>query len=194
VRRRRAYLVFAGAGFATCLAFWSVVTNVVENGAMAPLPYLPLFNPLDITQALVLFVLVRYRRVLSSAPSRWPTALLAALGFIWVNAVLLRTLNQWAGIPFDWVALGESTLVQTSLSICWTVIAVVTMRVAVIRSSRPAWLAAATLLGGVIAKLFLVDLSHSGTIERIVSFVGVALLIMAAGYFSPLPPDAGKRP
>jgi len=41
--------------------------------------------------------------------------------------------------------------------------------------------------------LFLVDLSHVGTIERIVSFVGVGLLMLVIGYFSPLPPSAEKQ-
>jgi uncharacterized membrane protein len=40
--------------------------------------------------------------------------------------------------------------------------------------------------------LFLVDLSHIGTIERIVSFVGVGLLMLVIGYFSPLPPAQGE--
>ena len=53
---------------------------------------------------------------------------------------------------------------------------------------RSVWLAGAGLLAVVIAKLFLIDLSHIGTIERIVSFVGVGLLMLVIGYFSPLPP------
>jgi uncharacterized membrane protein len=46
----------------------------------------------------------------------------------------------------------------------------------------------ATLLGVVIAKLFLVDLSRVGSIERIVSFLGVGLLMLVLGYLAPLPP------
>jgi uncharacterized membrane protein len=48
----------------------------------------------------------------------------------------------------------------------------------------------AALLVVVVAKLFLIDLSGVGTIERIVSFVGVGLLMLILGYFSPLPPAA----
>jgi uncharacterized membrane protein len=57
---------------------------------------------------------------------------------------------------------------------------------------RVVWLTGAGLLGVVIAKLFLVDLSHIGTIERIVSFVGVGLLMLVIGYFSPVPPAEGE--
>jgi uncharacterized membrane protein len=60
--------------------------------------------------------------------------------------------------------------------------------------ARVVWLTGAGLLSVVIAKLFLVDLSHIGTIERIVSFVGVGLLMLVIGYFSPLPPAAEDEP
>ena len=82
----------------------------------------------------------------------------------------------------------RSTLVETSISIFWTVIALTTMLVATRTHARIVWLTGAGLLGVVIAKLFLVDLSHVGTVERIISFVGVGLLMLIIGYFSPLPP------
>jgi uncharacterized membrane protein len=41
-----------------------------------------------------------------------------------------------------------------------------------------------------MTKLFLVDLSRIGSIERIVSFVGVGLLMLIVGYLSPIPPPA----
>ncbi|MBC8119662.1 MAG: DUF2339 domain-containing protein, partial [Burkholderiaceae bacterium] len=44
----------------------------------------------------------------------------------------------------------------------------------------------------VVVKLFFVDLSAQGTIERIVSFVGVGLLIMLIGYLAPVPPAAAR--
>jgi uncharacterized membrane protein len=37
-------------------------------------------------------------------------------------------------------------------------------------------------------KLFLIDLSHIGTVPRIVSFLGVGTLMLVLGYYSPLPP------
>ena len=56
------------------------------------------------------------------------------------------------------------------------------------RANRPLWLVGAGLLGAVVVKLFLVDLSGQGTIERIVSFVGAGLLILVIGYQAPVPP------
>jgi uncharacterized membrane protein len=50
----------------------------------------------------------------------------------------------------------------------------------------------AALLGVVVAKLFFVDLSNVGGLERIVSFVGVGLLMLAIGYLAPFPGEAGN--
>jgi uncharacterized membrane protein len=86
-----------------------------------------------------------------------------------------------------------STLVQTSLTIFWTLLALGTMLLAARQHRRAAWLAGAALLAVVVAKLFLVDLSRIGSIERIVSFVGVGLLMLVVGYFSPLPPVKEAR-
>jgi uncharacterized membrane protein len=53
---------------------------------------------------------------------------------------------------------------------------------------RTIWLAGAGLLAVVVIKLFLVDLSKTGTVARIVSFVGVGILLLVIGYLSPVPP------
>ena len=42
----------------------------------------------------------------------------------------------------------------------------------------------------VVVKLFFIDLSNIGGIERIVSFIGVGLLMLVIGYVSPVPPVA----
>jgi uncharacterized membrane protein len=78
--------------------------------------------------------------------------------------------------------------VQASFSILWTLLALGAMVVATRRALRPVWLAGAALMGVVVVKLFLVDLSGIGTVERIVSFIGVGLLMLVIGYFSPVPP------
>jgi uncharacterized membrane protein len=157
-----------------------------------------LLNALDLSQALVLAVLARFWVYLKSAElsshadvdERPLVGALAALGFVWLNAALVRTLHRWAGVPLELDAVISSTLVQTSLSIFWTILALTTMLVATRRASRPVWITGAALLGVTIVKLFVIDLSRVGTVERIVSFVGVGLLTLVIGYFSPLPPAA----
>ena len=58
------------------------------------------------------------------------------------------------------------------------------------RASRPLWMLGAALLAVVAAKLFLNDLGNSGTVARIVSFIGVGLLMLLIGFLSPIPPRA----
>jgi uncharacterized membrane protein len=64
------------------------------------------------------------------------------------------------------------------------------MLVATRRTARGVWVTGAVLLAVTIVKLFVVDLSRVGTVERIVSFIAVGLLTLVIGYFSPLPPAA----
>lgn len=199
---REAYMGVAAPGLALFLAMWSVKTNVSLPGDPYPLPFIPLLNPLDLAELFVLMVLLRFWLYLRSARlARYQGlkegrvfATLAVLSFVWLNAALLRTLHHWAGVPFDLQPMLRSTLVETSISIFWTVLALTTMLAATRTGARVVWLTGAGLLGVVIVKLFLVDLSHIGTIERIVSFVGVGLLMLVIGYFSPLPPAVEGEP
>ena len=201
-RNRDASLFITGVGVAVYLGGWSLLSNATSSGDSAPLPYVPLLNPLDLAQAFVLLILFRYWRFLRAVRSagfaridgRVPMPALAALTFIWLNAVLLRTLHQWFAVPFTFDRLMESTLVQSSLSIFWATLALAAMLVAARKQERVPWLVGATLMGVVIAKLFLVDLSRTGSVERIVSFVGVGLLMLIVGYYSPLPPAKDVDP
>jgi len=200
-RNRDTYLFIGGIGVALYLGAWSLWTDGTAGGS-APLPYLPLLNPVDLAQALVLLILTRYWRFLRTVRSEdfarlhkgIPIPALCTLAFLWLNAVLLRTLHHWFGIPFAVDAWVESTLVQTSVSIFWAVLALAAMLVATRKGQRLMWLVGAALLAVVIAKLFLVDLSQVGSIERIVSFLGVGILMLIVGYLSPLPPAEAAAP
>ena len=52
---------------------------------------------------------------------------------------------------------------------------------------RELWLIGAALIAVVVAKLFFVELNNRGGLERIVSFIGVGVLLLVVGYFAPLP-------
>ena len=58
---------------------------------------------------------------------------------------------------------------------------------------RMLWIAGAALMGVVVIKLFLVDLSNVGGVERIVSFIGVGMLMLLIGYLSPVPPRTARN-
>jgi len=191
---RDTYLMLVGLGLSIGLAAWSLAGNFLWEGNALPLPYAPLLNPLDVAEMLVLLVLLRHWLQLRGVHGfryiePWlPPAVLAALLFVWLNGVLLRSLHHWIGVPLRLQPLAASNVVQTCVSIFWSVLALISMLVASRKGLRPTWLAGATLLTVVIIKLFFIDLSSVGSIERIVSFVGVGLAMLVVGYFSPLPP------
>jgi uncharacterized membrane protein len=58
------------------------------------------------------------------------------------------------------------------------------------RADRMFWFIGGGLLAATVVKLFLFDLSHVTGIERIVSFIGIGLMLLLIGYFSSLPPKA----
>jgi uncharacterized membrane protein len=87
----------------------------------------------------------------------------------------------------------SSRLVQASFSILWTLLALGMMVAATRRAMRAVWLVGAGLMAVVVAKLFLVDLSGAGTVERIVSFIVVGLLMLIIGYLSPVPPKEESK-
>jgi hypothetical protein len=58
-RNRVAYLFVTGVGMVLYLGVWSLATNATSLGDTAPLPYVPVLNPLDLAQAFVLLILFR---------------------------------------------------------------------------------------------------------------------------------------
>ncbi|HEY3150605.1 MAG TPA: DUF2339 domain-containing protein [Candidatus Binatia bacterium] len=193
-----AYLLHGGILLAAFLWLWMVHVNFDSRGDPAPLPYLPLLNPLDLAQGAALLALYAWFRRLRAAPfapQLFQTAELAyvalgSIGFFWLNGILLRTVHHWAGVPFALDAMMRSMLVQASLSIFWSVLALCIMLWATHLRVRPLWLTGAGLMALVVVKLFFIDLSNIGGIERIVSFIGVGLLMLVIGYVSPVPPAA----
>ena len=198
--RERAYVVAGGTPIAIFLALWVLYANT-KDGDPFPLPYVPLLNPLDLALVAAFILIATWLRgaarhglqaQLESA--RNPIyALFAVGGFICVNGVLLRTVHHWTGLPFVLQPMLASQLVQASFSILWMLLALGAMVVATRRAIRPVWICGAALMGIVVAKLFLVDLSGIGTLERIVSFLGVGVLMLLIGYLSPVPPRAVVR-
>jgi uncharacterized membrane protein len=192
-RFERAYLLWGAAPLAALLWLWSLA-SAASDGNAAPLFYLPILNPLDVAQVLVFLAIALWmRRVALQKLVPEPLVIGYAVGatlFIWANAVLLRTLHHWAHVPYTPEGLGGSMLVQASLSMFWTVLALVVMVLATRRASRALWFTGGALLGVTVVKLFLFDLSRVTGVERIVSFIGIGVLLLLIGYLSPLPPKA----
>ena len=181
--------------------FLVVVWNLTQNGLMSPLPYLPILNPLDLTTGFSLLLGIEAFRLLSEEDKgleqpEWLAKVpwIASLaGYAWFNLMLLRSVAVYLHIPYQFEPLFDSQFVQTLLSLVWSGTALILMRMAAQRVLRKVWMLGALLLGIVVAKLFLVDLSNIGGLERVISFVGVGLLMLAIGYLAPFPTESGNE-
>jgi uncharacterized membrane protein len=193
-----AYYWYAAAPMAMLVFAGALLVSVLASGHAEPLPYIPFLNPIDLSIALALGGLVFWRRAVASAnpaPARavWVRSqrtlfALAGLAFIAINTVWLRIAHHFFGVDWDSVALFESFVVQTGYAILWTLLALAVMVLAHRRMQRGLWLAGAGLLGLVVIKLLLIDLSNAGGGERIITFIAVGVLMLVVGYFAPLPP------
>ncbi|HZZ95149.1 MAG TPA: DUF2339 domain-containing protein [Usitatibacter sp.] len=190
-----AYRVGAAAAFIVALIAWSLVANVTHDGRSDPLPYLPLVNALDLAHGLAILAVtscvMAWRRTGVAPPRDYAKPAIAIAGvvaFVWLNAILLRTIHHYADVPYVPGPMLESKLVQAALSIFWTVLALALMLYATRRSQRPMWVVGGALMAVVVVKLFVLDLSHVTGVERIVSFIAVGLLMLLVGYLAPVPP------
>jgi len=173
------------------LCLCSLLLNLTNSGSAEPLPYIPLLNPVDLVQIAFFLLLIDSLKLLPASLAiqrEHILILLAGLVFVWLTAVLIRSMHHFLEIRFDMSAMLRDTRVQTAISILWTLIGMGAMLFASRRSMRPLWIAGAALIGVVLVKMLFIDLDASGTVERIVSFLVVGALLVATGYFSPIPP------
>lgn len=199
----RAYWWGAAVPLAVLAYTGALLTALIAEGLTAPLPYVPLVNPVDLSVGLAIAALAGWRRMVAAAHvlpagaeplvERPALVLGALLGFAWLNAIWLRTAHHFLGVGWSPLALADSPAVQTGLSILWTLIAMALMLLAQRRALRAPWLVGAALLAAVVAKLLLIDMSTAQSWARIVAFVGVGVLMLAIGYFVPLPPHAPAK-
>ena len=175
---------------AAILVAWLLINCFVCNFLtpdLAPMTYFPLFNVLDAWQILCLFTALYWWNDAEGRDSTFAAAVWSGSVFLFLNAILLRTLHRFWDIPFTADDLFGSDRVQTSLSIFWTLLGIGLMLRATRVLSRAVWSVGVALLAVVVLKLFVVDLANTGTVARIVSFMGVGVLLLAVGYFAPLP-------
>lgn len=190
-----AYQQSAGLVLAAGLLLWTLLANLASNGAAQPLPYVPVVNPLDLGVALALLAAWRWfvadagRALLERAfDAPWlPAALVGGCGFVWLNAMLVRAFHHLGDVPFQLQAWSSSLAVQTGLTLLWTATALPLMWWSARRGLRAPWMVGAGLLAAVVLKLLLVDLSATGTLTRIVSFIGAGVLMLVIGYVAPMP-------
>lgn len=176
-----------------------VVTQAVA-GSAAPLPWVPLLNPVELFQGLGILGLAAWmQRSPPNAPTRTLAALaLSAAAFLTMTMVTLRASWHWSAESFarapwmdavDWATVASWTPSQAALSVVWALAGVVCWVLGSRRGSRALWTYGAVLLGLVLLKLLLVDRGNLGDLLGIVSFLTVGALLVVVGRLAPRPPS-----
>ncbi len=175
-----------------CLTlFWLVLISLDPYSAQQYY-VLPLFNLTDILSLLMFFGLIWmiYHHDFSAERSiEWGFKVTTILiGLLVLSSVVVRAMHHYLGTPFWGTAIWSNGDVQLSLTLLWVILAFVLMTFSSRRHIRQIWFVGAALLGIVVLKLLLLDLSQSGTLTRVISFIGSGAVMLVIAYLAPLPP------
>jgi uncharacterized membrane protein len=186
---QREYKNIVSAPLLFFLCLWFFVASG-QPGTTA-FQYIPVLNPLDLAQlaAVVLLAYAIKRNItnLQLMPLEVRYVTLGVAIFIWLNLVVLRAIHHIVLVPYTAADLWSSPVAQMALSILWALCALGAMNLSRLFKERRLWISGAGLLAVVVLKLFTEDLSGSGTLARIISFLVVGTLMLLIGYISPMP-------
>ena len=170
---------------------WLVWVSKVSLGLWS-MSYFMLLNPVDIVSILafacIVFATKPYILSADRGVQVFNGSLLLVVGLLLISSIMLRMLHHYMGLPYWSAEAWGNNQVQMSLTILWAAVALVLTLLASKKAIRSMWMIGIAVLAVVIAKLIFLDLSHSDTITRIVSFIGSGVMMLVIGYFAPLPP------
>jgi uncharacterized membrane protein len=187
-----AYFRAAGGALLAMQGLLVAWLSFKSDGNTSPLPYVPVANPADLAGLFVLLCAWHWLRATRLVERRTLVGL-AAAAFVLSTLGLLRAMHQLGDVPWQADAMLSSVRVQAALSVYWGMLAFAAMVLGARRAQRGFWMTGAALMGLVVAKLFLVELGGTGTVERIVSFIAVGVLLLVVGYLAPAPPRRAER-
>ncbi len=180
------------------VALWLLITTFSilhpEN-----LPFVSILNPLDISHMVIIFLIYKMitsepdnyaLQAIKSPPFRY---ILPAALFVCINMLVARSYHHYSETPFTMVDLMQAPNFLLTLTILWSLLAIVVMYLAKTKQSRTFWFTGAALLVAILLKLITFDMADSGTLARILSFLIVGTIMLAIGYFVPLPPEEEKE-
>lgn len=168
----------------------------IQDGQMYDWFYLPVINPLELSALFGLAALLLWSirlRLPEPAIKKVVQISIIALIIWWAHGILLRLLSHYLDVYWSLDAIWDSRWIQAILALIWTVSALTCMIWSTRHQHRQLWIAGAVILGMAIIKLLLVDSGRGGGLARAIAFIGVSLLVLVVGYFSPLPPKNGEE-
>ena len=189
-----AYL--AAAGVLIIVQLLAVaIAGIDDPGHPRPLPYIPILNPFDVLTIVGLGVALHLIVTLKVTGERLvqeqfrSAIILWSLVFLALSTIaVVRGVHHLGGVPWQQRVLTDSVSVQSALSIYWAILGFGGMIWGARHQNRWIWVVGTVLMALVVIKLFIIDLGNTGTVARIVSFLGVGALLLVVGYYAPAPP------
>lgn len=188
---QKSYRFYGVGGILSMMLLW-LLYSFGMAGNLYPFPYLMLLNPIDLLELLTLGIILYWLyHHQDHFPHTFNLSMLilgALMILITTSVIFARSLHHYRLIDYHFTALWSDLFFQAGLSILWSLIAIIVMLLGKRFLHRSLWIAGFSILMIVIVKLFFIELGNRGTIERIISFIGVGGLLLLIGYFAPLPP------
>jgi len=196
------YAGYAALPIMIILGLVALGMGLLHEGNPRPISYVPLLNPVDMMVGFIVYLLILWPRLLEEfAPemtrlvNRQVIMYLVGGGcFLWLNGIIARTIHHWFGVAHNLHALSRSAIFQASVSVAWTLTAMLIMSLASRRGRRQSWFVGLGLFLITVAKLFLVDIADKNELTMILSLIIVAIVAIVFGYYlSPLPPRREEK-
>lgn len=170
------------------MATWIVCSQLFTQQAFQGY-ILPIINPFDLVSIAMLAGFIWMLSLqLKSGLDKSIVAVLMVLSLLWLSSyIVLRALHIYLGTPFNQLALWGNATVQLSLTLLWVSLAFMTMSFASRKQLRSVWILGGSILVIVTLKLVLFDLSHIGTLTRVISFLGSGFVMLLIAYIAPIP-------
>ncbi|OTG85222.1 DUF2339 domain-containing protein [Acinetobacter sp. ANC 4648] len=149
----------------------------------------PILNPFDLVSIAILVVFCWMLSLqLKGGMDKGIIAVLSVLSLLWLSSyVLLRALHHYFSTPYNELALWQNAVVQLSFTLLWVSLAFISMSWASHKQLRAMWILGGSILVIVTLKLVLFDLSHIGTLTRVISFLGAGFVMLVIAYVAPIP-------
>ncbi|PNW18547.1 DUF2339 domain-containing protein [Acinetobacter sp. AKBS16] len=180
-----------------CLSLiWLLVVSVDVHSAEY-LYFVPLINLTDFFSILVFagLLFIIYQHAFDQDKSlEWTFKITTILvGLLVFSSVVVRGLHHYWATPLWSASIWTNGVVQLSLTLLWVILAFVLTTYSSRKMIRQLWFVGAALLGIVVLKLILLDLSQSATLTRVISFIGAGGVMLIIAYLAPLPPSSSVQ-
>jgi len=180
-----------------CLSLlWLLVASVDRHSAEY-LYFVPLINLTDFLSISVFagLLFIIYQHAFDQDKSlEWTFKITTILvGLLVFSSVVVRGLHHYWATPLWSAAIWTNGVVQLSLTLLWVILAFILTTFSSRKMIRQLWFVGAALLGIVVLKLILLDLSQSATLTRVISFIGAGGVMLIIAYLAPLPPSSAVQ-